>query len=82
MHDDIKTAHTLFGPDLANIRGKTVRWSLKRVETDYIKIPWFLLSFHQNVMLVADVMFVSSVPFLVSALHNLNLITIEHAPKC
>ncbi len=24
-HDDIKIAHTLFGPDLANIRGKTVR---------------------------------------------------------
>jgi hypothetical protein len=39
MHDDIKIAHTLFGPDLANIRGKTVRQSPKRVETDYVEIP-------------------------------------------
>ena len=39
MHDDIKIAHTLFGPDLANIRGKTVRQSPKRDETDYVEIP-------------------------------------------
>ncbi len=39
MHDDIKIAHTLFGPDLANIRGKTVRQSPKRVKTNYVEIP-------------------------------------------
>ncbi len=33
-HDDIKIAHTIFGPDLTNIRGKTVRRSPKCVETD------------------------------------------------
>jgi hypothetical protein len=81
-HDDIKIAHTLFGPDLANIRGKTVRRSPKHIKTDYVKIPWSLLSFHQSVTLVEEVMFVNSVPFLVSALRNINLITIKHAPKC
>jgi hypothetical protein len=45
-HDDIKIAHTIFGPDLANIRGKTVRRSPKHIKTDYVKIPWSLLSFH------------------------------------
>jgi hypothetical protein len=39
MHDDIKTAHTLFGPDLANIRGKSVRRSSKHVKTNYVEIP-------------------------------------------
>jgi hypothetical protein len=47
-HDDIKIAHTLFGPDLVNIRGKTVRRSPKRVKTDYVKIPWPLLFFYQK----------------------------------
>jgi hypothetical protein len=32
-------------------------------------------------MLVADVMFVTSIPFLVLASYNINLITIEQAPK-
>ena len=77
----LKIAHAIFGPDLANIRGKTVRRSPKRVETDYIEIPKSLLLFHQNVMLVANVMFVNSIPFLVLALCKINLITIEHAPK-
>jgi hypothetical protein len=32
-------------------------------------------------MLIADVFFVNYVPFIVSASRNINLITIEHAPK-
>ncbi len=39
------------------------------------------MAFHKNVTLVADVIFVNSIPFLVSASRNINLITIEHAPK-
>jgi hypothetical protein len=35
---------------------------------------------HNQVTLIADVMFVNLVPFLVSASRNVNLITIEHAP--
>jgi hypothetical protein len=34
-NDDIKTAHTIFGPDLATIRGKTVWRKPTRVITDY-----------------------------------------------
>jgi hypothetical protein len=80
-HDDIKNAHAIFGSDLANIRRKTVWWSPARVETDYVEIPRDLLSFHENMMLDAYVMFVNSIPFQVLALHNIHLITIEHTPK-
>jgi hypothetical protein len=80
-HDDIKVAHTIYGRDLANTRGKMVRRKPERVDTDYVEIPQELLSFHCNVTLVADVMFVNSVPFLVLASCNISLITIEHAPK-
>jgi hypothetical protein len=80
-NDDIKNANTIWGSDIATIRGKTIRRKPDRVETDYVEIPCALLSFQVNVTLVADVMFVNGVPFLVSASRNINLITIEHAPK-
>jgi hypothetical protein len=80
-HDDIKNAHAIFGPDLANIRGKTARRNPEHIETDCVEILQDLLSFHKNVTLIVDVMCVNSIPFLVLALHNINLITIKHAPK-
>jgi hypothetical protein len=79
---DIVHAHKIFGPDLANIRGKTVRCKPERVTTDYVDIPHVILDVHSRVTLVAAVMFVNGVPFLVSASRNIILITIEHAPHC
>jgi hypothetical protein len=38
-NDDIKNAHTIFGTDLATIRGKTVQCRPKRVITEYVNIP-------------------------------------------
>ncbi len=80
-HDDINVAHMIEGCDLANTRGKMVRHKLERVDMDYVEIPQELLLFHCNVTLVADVMFVNSVPFHVLALRSINLIIIEPAPK-
>jgi hypothetical protein len=79
-HEDINIAHDIYGADIANIRGKTMHRKPDCVETDYVEIPSALLSFHVNVKLVA--MFVNGVPFLVSASRNIDLITIEHDPKC
>jgi hypothetical protein len=80
--DNIKHADTLFGPDLATIRGKTVRCKPTRVVTDYVDIPRALVDINKQVTLAVDVMFVNLVPFLVSVSRTINLITIEHAPKC
>ena len=79
-NSDIVNAHTIFGRDLINIRGKTVRRKPKHVQTEYVDIPRGILDVHNRVTLVADVMFVNKVPFLVSSSRNLNLITIEHVP--
>ena len=65
-NDDIKNAHTIFGTDLATIRGKMVRRRPKRVITNYVNIPRLLVDANQQVTLAADVMFVNLVPFLVS----------------
>jgi hypothetical protein len=79
--DDVNNAHTIFGPDLATIRGKTVCHSPDRVVTDYVEIPRNFFEKNNRITLVTDVMFVNSVPFLVSASRNLNLITIKHTPQ-
>jgi hypothetical protein len=81
MNDDITNANKIFGTDLATIRGKTARRHPKWVIMDYVNIPRLLVDASQRVTLVADVMFVDSVPFLVSVSRNINLITIEHAPS-
>jgi len=77
-NSDIIHANKIFDPDLANIRGKTVRRKPEPVQTEYVDIPRVILDVHRYVTLVADVMFVNKVPFLVSCSRNLNLITIEH----
>ena len=79
---DITTAHAIFGPDLANIRGKRVRRKPEQVETDYVEIPCGIIDINLWVTLMVDVMFVDGVAFLVSALGDINLITKEHAPQC
>jgi hypothetical protein len=80
--ENIKHAHTLFGPDLATIRGKTVRCKPTRVVTDYVDIPRTIVDVNKQVTLADDVMFVNSVLFLVSVSRTINLITIEHTLKC
>ena len=81
---DIASAHKFFGPNLANIRGKTktVRCKPEHVSTAIVKIPQQILSNQQYVTLSADVIFVNQVPFLVSSSRNINLTTIEFIPRC
>ena len=78
-NDDIINAHNICGPDLASIKGKTVCRKPEHVPTDYLDIPRNIIWLHQQVTLLADIMFVNGVPFLVSALHSINLIRIEIA---
>ena len=54
------------GPDIAGVRGKTVWRVPKHVITDYVAIPQDFIMLHIYVTLVADVMFVNSIPFLVT----------------
>jgi hypothetical protein len=79
-NSNIISAHKIFGPDLANIRGKMVCQKPRHVNTELVDIPQALVGNKKNVTLVADVMFVNGVPFLVFSSRNIMLTTIEHAP--
>ena len=39
----VKNAHQIFGPDLAGIRGRTVRRPSESVTTDYVQMPRAIL---------------------------------------
>ncbi len=73
----ITNAHAIFGPDLAGVRGRTVRRPPESVRTDYVQIPRAILEHYQLVVLTVDVMFVNGIPFLASSARGLNLITAE-----
>ena len=77
----VKNAHQIFGPDLARIRGRMVRRPPESVTTDYVQIPQAILERHQLVTLAVDIMFVNGVPFLVSVVICLNLVTAEFTPS-
>jgi hypothetical protein len=75
---DVENANRIFGPDLANLRGKTIRTKPEHVRIEYIQIPRDFVELHKYVMLVADVMFVNGLPFLVTSLQGISLVTIEY----
>jgi hypothetical protein len=77
----VKNAHAIFGPNLAGVRGRTVRIAPESVRVDHIQIPWVILDRHRIVTLTVDCMFVNGVPFLVSASRGLILLTAEHTPS-
>jgi hypothetical protein len=76
-----KNANQIFGPDLANLRGKMIRYKLEHVRVDYMKTPWEFAKMHKYVMIVADMMFVNGLPFLVTSLKGICLIRIEFLPS-
>jgi hypothetical protein len=77
----VTNAHQIFGPDLAGVRGRTVRRPPESVTTNYVQIPRAVLEQHHLVTLAVDVMFVNRVPFLVSMARGLNLVTAEFTPS-
>jgi hypothetical protein len=77
----VKNANLIFGPNLAEVRGRTVRKTPEPVCVKYMQIPRAILHRHRLVTLTVDCMFMNCVPFLVSMSRGLNLIMAEHTPS-
>jgi hypothetical protein len=54
-----QNANDIFGPDLAGVRGRTVRRPPEAAITDYVQLPRYILERFRVVVLTADVMFVN-----------------------
>jgi Reverse transcriptase (RNA-dependent DNA polymerase) len=74
---DIIAAEEIYGPDLGSLKGKTVRRKVDHVEAEVTKVPSSLLARHKDVTVCADVMFVNSIPFLVTVLRGIHFGTAE-----
>jgi hypothetical protein len=62
----VQNTNQIFDPNLAGVRGQTVRRPPDSVTTNHVKIPRAILEQHPRVTLAVDVMFVNGVPFLAS----------------
>ncbi len=78
---NIQNANQIFGPNLANLRGKMTRTKPEHVRADYVKIPRDFMELHKYMTIVADVMFVNGLPFLVTSLRGISLVMIKFLPS-
>ena len=77
---DVKNDHTIFGPDLAGVRGKTAKHKHDHITIGYIDITRDFLKLHKYVTIVVDVMFVDNIPCLITMSSGIRFITFDHVP--
>ena len=78
---DVTNARTIFGPNRAGLRGKTVRQRPERVIPEYLGIPKDFYQLHNFVTLTADVMFVNGIAFFSTFGRDIRFGTAEHVPS-
>jgi hypothetical protein len=74
----ITNARSIFGQDLASIRGKTVQRAPAPVVGDYVAVPKGVIERKKTVTLVADVFFMDGIAFLLTVSRNIKFTTVEH----
>jgi hypothetical protein len=78
---EVNISYLIFGPDLANLWGKTTRTKPERMRVKIVQTPPDYVQLHKFVTLVADVMFMNGLPFLVTSSRGLSLVIIEYLPS-
>ena len=74
---DAIAMENIFGPNVSNLKGKTVRKMPRHVLDNIDPVPPEILKLHSGVTLCIDIMFVNKVPFFVTLSRNLKFITVE-----
>ena len=74
----VTNAHTMFGPNLAGTRGKTLQQNSDRVVMDYVDVPKDFLEFHKFLTLVADVIFLNGSPLLITMSPGIKFVSVKH----
>jgi len=81
LSEDVKNAHTIYGPNIGCLAGKTTRQRPDPVVGNFFHLPPEILSSHKSVWLAADVMYVNKIPFLISVSCNLKFTTVQRIRK-
>ena len=79
--EDIKAADDIFGANIGSLNGKTVSRPGHPVSGTSTPVPRDILQTHKRVTLSVDIMFVNSVPFLLTISRNIRFGTVETLPN-
>jgi hypothetical protein len=74
----ITNGRSIFGPDLAIVRGKIARWTPALVVGDYVAVPKGVIEKNKTVTLPDGVFLVDGIAFLLTVSINIKFITAEH----
>ena len=77
----ISHAQKIFGPSLADVRGKTTCRKVKRPRESEVSIPREVAERLKYLTLAADVFFVDKIPFLITMSRKLQFVTAEFTPS-
>ena len=78
----ITNAHSIFGPDLSNVRGKTMQRAPAPVVGDYVAVLKGVIDQNKTVTLAADVFFVDGIAFLLTIMRNIKFIMANRVATC
>jgi hypothetical protein len=78
---DISAANKIFGPNVASMKGKTVRAAQDPVLTEYVEVPKEIVDLNKAVTIKADVMFVDGLGFAITSSRKIKFTTTEYVVK-
>ena len=76
----VTNAHIMVGTNLSSTRINTVQQKLDRVVMEYVAVHKDFLKFRKFVTLVVNLMFVNSVPLLITRSCGIKFVTVEKVP--
>jgi hypothetical protein len=77
---DINAAKQNFGPNIASLKGKTVRFAQEPILTSYVKVPQEIIDLNKEITIAAEVMFIHGMGFMITGSRGVKFTTSEYVP--
>jgi hypothetical protein len=75
----VDVAHTIWGKNIAALKGKTIRSTPDPVARDFVKVlPVELMNLHREVFLTVDIFFVNKIPFFLTLSRRICFTAVNH----
>jgi hypothetical protein len=78
---DISAANKICGPNVASMKGKTVRATQEPVLREYVEVPKERIDLNKYITITADVMFVDGLRFMITSSRKIKFTTTEYVAK-